>query len=409
MKLTKAAVARLALPHGKRDAIWFDDDLSGFGIRLRAGGKRTWIIQYRVGSKQRRVQLGTPENLGADDAREQAKHKLAAVTLGDDPQATKLAARAKAGNTLGAIVETYLDVKRATLRPRSFAETTRYLRKYWKPLHGLPLHTLPRTDIAARLAKIAADNGPVSATRARAALSALLTWAMREGIADANPVIGTNRPDGRRGEAKTRERVLSDAELAEIWRACSDDDYGHIIRLLILSGQRRNEVGAMAWPEIDLDRGTWTISGDRTKNGRAHAVALPHAALAIVERVEHRAGTDRLFGRGGNGFGGWSKARAALDQRIAKNRGARAEPLGPWVVHDLRRTVATRMADLGVLPHVIEAVLNHVSGHKAGVAGIYNRASYERETRAALALWADHVRSIVEREPRKVISLSRHA
>ena len=349
------------------------------------------------------------ENLGADDAREQAKRKLAAVTLGDDPQACKQAARAKAGNTLGAIVETYLDVKRATLRPRSFAETTRYLRKYWKPLHGLPAHTIPRTDVAARLAKIAADNGPVSATRARAALSALLAWAMREGIADANPVVGTNRPDGRRGEAKTRERVLSDAELAEIWRACGDDDYGRIIRLLALTAQRRNEIGAMAWPEIDLERGIWTIPGDRTKNGRAHVVALTHAARAIVEGVEHRTGTDRLFGRGGNGFGGWSKAKAALDQRIAKNRGARAEPLAPWCVHDIRRTVATRMADLGVLPHVIEAVLNHVSGHKAGVAGVYNRASYEREMRAALVLWADRISSIVERRAPTIIALTERA
>lgn len=173
----------------------------------------------------------------------------------------------------------------------------------------------------------------------------------------------------------------------------------------MLTGQRRNEVGAMTWPEIDLGRGTWTIPGDRTKNGRAHVVALPHAALAIVEQVEHRAGTDRLFGRGGNGFGGWSKAKAALDERIADDRGARGEPMAPWCVHDLRRSVATRMADLGVLPHVIEAGLKHVSGHKGGVAGIYNRASYERETRAALAAWADHVSLLVNSQETKVVPL----
>ena len=127
------------------------------------------------------------------------------------------------------------------------------------------------------------------------------------------------------------------------------------------------------------------------------------------KEFEHRTGTDRLFGRGGNGFGGWSKAKAALDQRIAKNRGARAEPLAPWCVHDIRRTVATRMADLGVLPHVIEAVLNHVSGHKAGVAGVYNRASYEREMRAALVLWADRISSIVERRAPTIIALTERA
>jgi integrase len=395
MKLTRETVRKLALHHGQHDAIVFDDELPGFGVRLRSGGKRTWIVQYRIGVKQRRFTLGTTESLGADEARKQAKRKLAAVTLGEDPQASKMATRAKAANTLAGIIETYLEIKRVALRPRSFAETARYLRKYWKPLHGLPVHSVSRTEVAASLAKITTVNGAVAATRARAALSALLAWAMREGIADTNPVIGTNRPDGRQGEAKTRERVLSNSELTEIWRACGDDDYGRIIRMLSLTGQRRNEVGGMAWSELDLERGTWTIPGNRTKNGRAHVIALSHAALAILARVEHRSWTDRLFGRSENGFGGWSKAKAALNKRIAEKQGT-PEPLKPWCVHDIRRTVATRMADLGILPHVIEALLNHVSGHKSGVAGVYNRSTYETETRAALMLWTDRVCTMVD-------------
>jgi integrase len=416
MKLTKATVARLPLSDdaNKSDVLYFDEDVAGFGIRLRAGGKRTWIVQYRVGAKQRRVTLGDVRKLDADKARKDARNRLAQVTLGGDPQADKAATRAKAAATLGAVVETYLTGKRPILRPRSFDETERYLRKYWRPLHGLPIHKIERRAVAARLTEIASGHGPIAATRARAALSAMLAWAMREGLADENAVVGTNRP----AEPKSRDRVLASAELAEIWAACHDDDYGRIIRLLMLTGQRRDEVGAMGWSEVDVDRSAWCIPAERTKNKRAHTIALPPLALSILEGTERRAGNDRVFGDGDNGFRGWSKAKAALDRRMIEARNSTAKkvrksaadaPVAPWTVHDIRRSVATHMAELGVLPHVVEAVLNHVSGHKAGVAGVYNRSTYANEAKAALALWADHVRTIVEGGEHKVVTLKRHA
>jgi integrase len=413
MKLTKATIANLALPAGKNDVIFFDDEIAGLGLRIRAGGKRTWIAQYRVGAKQRRVTLGDVRKLDADKARTAARNRLAQVTLGGDPQADKATARVKAAATLGAVVDTYLAGKKVTLRPKSFDETERYLRKSWKPVHGLPVHKIERRAVAGRLAEIATDNGPIAATRARAALSALFAWAVREGLANENPVIGTNRP----AEARSRDRVLTDAELREIWSACREDDYGRIVRLLILTGQRRDEVGGMTWSELDLDQGTWRISGSRTKNGRTHTITLPHTALTIVEKVERRTNNDRLFGKGDTGFGGWSKAKAALDERIddTRRREGAQKPTDyvnstpAWTVHDIRRSVATHMAELGVLPHVIEAVLNHVSGHKAGVAGVYNRSGYEREVRISLALWADHVRWIAEGGGRTVMSLPERA
>jgi integrase len=398
MKLSKATIAKLKLPPGKIDHVVFDAELKGFGVRLRAGGKRTWIAQYRVGAKQRRVTLGTvniPEGSGtldAEQARDAASKKLAEVTLGGDPQADKFAERAKAAKTLGAVIDTYLAARQAAWRPKSFSEIERYLRKSWRPLHGLPVHKIERRDVAARVAKIATENGPIAATRARAALSAMLAWAMREGLTEQNVVIGTNRP----AEPRTRARVLSTAELASIWNACRDDDYGRIIRLLILTGQRRNEVGGMAWSELDFDQGTWRIPGDRTKNKRQHTIALPPMALAILRSTERHDDDARVFGRRDAGFGGWSKAKAALDRRMTK-------PVVPWTVHDIRRSVATHMAELGVLPHVIEALLNHISGHKGGVAGVYNRAVYERETHAALALWADHIRSVIGGGERKIV------
>jgi integrase len=425
MKLNKATVAGLQLPAGKPEAFVWDDDVRGFGIRLRAGGKRVWVIQYRVGAKQRRVTLGDVNKLDPAKARAAAKERLSEVILGRDPQAEKVSERAKAAVTLGAVVETYLISRQATLRPKSFEEIERYLRKYWTSLHEVPIHHVERRSIAVRIAEISVANGPVAATRARAALSGLFSWAVREGLAESNPVIGTNQP----AEPRSRSRVLSESEIREIWRACRDDDYGRIVRLLVLTGQRRDEVGAMAWAELDLDRCTWGIPGERTKNHRDHTLPLPPLVISIIQDARQaaeegivppsgaRGRKPKLFGRSADGFAGWSKAKAALDRRIFHERKRLAEkagepvedvkPIAAWTLHDIRRSVATHMAEFGVLPHVIEALLNHVSGHKAGVAGIYNRSRYEGEVAAALARWADHVHALAEGSERRVTPFHR--
>ena len=156
----------------------------------------------------------------------------------------------------------------------------------------------------------------------------------------------------------------------------------------------------MTWDEVDCDGGAWTIPSERTKNGRTHRVPLPPMALEIISSVPKMATRKQLFGTRGSGFGGWSRGREDLDARLA------GRIKTPWRLHDIRRTVATRMADLGMLPHTIEAVLNHQSGHKSGVAGVYNRSRYEREVRSALALWSDHVRSLVEGGERKILNMS---
>jgi integrase len=181
--------------------------------------------------------------------------------------------------------------------------------------------------------------------------------------------------------------------------ACREDDYGRIVYLLALTGQRREEVGGMRWDELDLDARLWRIPPERTKNHRPHDVPLSGPALQILAKVIRR---DRpfVFGEGDGPFQGWSKAKSALDKRIAD---AGSTP-APWRLHDLRRTVATRMGDLGIEPHVVEAVLNHVSGTKAGVAGVYNRSLYAGEKRAALALWADHVMSTFQGGPQNDVA-----
>jgi integrase len=397
MKLTQKAVAALTLPAGKTDVIHFDDEISGFGFRLRlgAGGKvlRSWVCQYRHGGATRRLLLGAATVLGAEQARTMAKKALGRVANGEDPQAHKLDRRGKDRHTLKATVADYLAIKQREVRPRTYTELVRYLSgAYFKPLHSLALDQITRKDVASRLNRISLDSSSIVAGRARATLSAFYVWAMQAGIVEANPVIGTAKPK----ESPSRDRVLSDAELAAIWKACGDDDYGRCIKLLICTGCRRQEIGGIAWSECNFEQATWTLPASRSKNGRAHTLPLLPTMLAIIKAVPKLAGRDALFGARANGFTGWSHGKPELDQRSG---------VKDWTTHDLRRSVATKMADIGVLPHVIEQILNHQSGHRAGPAGIYNRSSYEREVRSALALWHDHVRSVVVGGARKILRM----
>lgn len=235
-----------------------------------------------------------------------------------------------------------------------------------------------------------------------------------------NPVANTNKPVKKE---IPRERVLSDAELVAVWKACGDDDYGRIIRLLILTAQRRDEIGSLAWNELDLDGALWSIPGGRTKNGRDHDVPLSPAAIEVLCDVK-KGDRPLVFGTGEGGFSGWSKAKAALDKRIADVWPTDTKPFEQWTVHDLRRTVATIMAEsprqegashepkrigLGIAPHIVESLLNHLSGHRAGIAAVYNRASYATEKRQALDRWAEHLTGLVKGRNSKIVSLKRPA
>lgn len=241
MKLTKTSVNRLDLPPGKGELIVFDDALPGFGLRIRAGGKRTWVAQYRLGSKQRRVTLGSTNNLDAEEARKHARDILARVQLGQDPQAAKAAARVPKPRemTLCDLVESYLPYAERKLKASTYSGIVIHLRKHWQPLHMHELQNLERRHVAAHLGRIATTSGLYGANRSRAALSALFAWAIGEGLADANPVVGTNKAT----EEVARHRVLTPEELPLVWGLSGQGEYGAIVRLLILTGQRREEVG----------------------------------------------------------------------------------------------------------------------------------------------------------------------
>ena len=405
MKLTPTAVRSAVLPKGKTEAIFFDDDIPGLGLRLREGGSRTFVFQYKRGRVQRRMNLGKAGALNLAEVRQLALQHYASVRRGEDPAADKADALRQAGETFGFYMDQYLDKLRQEYRPRSFTEIQRHLAKHARSLHRMQLAKIDRRDIAAMIVAVTNDAGDPTANRVRASVSTFFTWAMQRGLAESNPVIGTEK-----NEEKSRDRVLTPAELRLIWNALDDNEYGACIKLLALTGQRLSEIGGLRWSEVHDDE--IILPGERTKNGRPHVLPLSKAAAAIIAQQPKGAG-DPIFGDRERGFVNWSNCKIRLDARIAEaNEG---KPIEHWTPHDLRRTFATYAggglpehlfkklpardrdvaSGLGIQPHVVEAVLHHVSGARGGVAGVYNRSTYAREKKHALDLWADRLLAIV--------------
>jgi integrase len=251
-------------------------------------------------------------------------------------------------------------------------------------------------------------SGKATADRARIALSSLFAWAIDRGYLDSNPTLNVRS----RAQGVARARVLDEAELVEVWKACEDaGEFGPIVRLLILTGQRRGEIGDLAWPEIDIEKRQIELPERRTKNGRPHVIPLSAAALAIIDGLPRSLGRDLIFGRGAGGYGGWAKSKAELDARIARARAQSAhkpkcKPMSPWVLHDLRRSFVTHVSERGFAqPHVVEAIVNHISGAKAGIAGTYNKAVYAAEKRQALEMWGAHITALVAGKESNVVAM----
>jgi integrase len=385
------------LPGGRIDKIFFDSELHGFGLRLRAGGSKIWLVQYAVKGRTRRVTLGSTALLDAGKARETARDMLAAVRLGRDPAAEITDTKAKSGETFEACMRLYLTRRRhdGTLRASSYGEIERHLGKNLKALHGLHIAAVDRRAIALELSRFTTERGAVQANRTRASVVKFLNWCAGEGYIDSNPAVFVNR-----NPEQARDRVLTTPELAAIWRAVPASDFGDVVRLLMLTGQRAREIADLRWDEIDLDRSIVTLPPERTKNRRWHIIPLSPMAAGILGARKAVPGRTLVFGNGasGHGFRGFTAAKAKLDERVK---------LKPWVIHELRRACATGMAEIGVQPHIIEAVLNHASGHRAGVAGVYNRATYESEKATALARWDEHLTAVVEGRESNVATLRR--
>lgn len=392
MRLTNQSALAITRPEGRPQITVFDDEVPGFGVRVSAK-TRVWIISYRnkLGQSKQET-IGRVGLLTATEARKAAADMLARVRLGSDPHTERKAAKKAAAVTFGSQIEAYLEMRRKDVSASYYRDLTRSLNVDLAPLHKVPVADMTHGQVHEQIERIARDH-PHAAKQARAGLSRFFKTMVSKGIAPHNPVVDVETP----ATPGARDRVLKDDELIAVWRATAgDDEFSQIVRLLILSGQRREEVAGMTWDEVDLAKAIWSMPGSRTKNGLPHEVPLSPPMLEILRRRDdvRLEGRTHVFGRSGRtGFSGFSKGKALLDERC---------PLGTqWRIHDLRRTVSTNLARLRVRHEVIEAILNHISGAKAGVAGTYNRHLYDAEKREALDLWAQHTATFDTRDLNK--------
>jgi len=393
--LTDAKIKGLKAPE-RGQAEYADKVVSGLRIRIGASGTRTFIIRKRIGGRIANVTVGRfhDQRFTLTDARKKARTLLNDIEGGHDPRGET---RKKTGAGAGTIRSLFDDYKKAKAGRRSIAEVERIFNKYVLPEIGDRLaDSLSRADVTRLIDGVATGGGkptPVMARAVAAQLSAFYTWAMpRLDRLDVNPCRDAGKPD----VPKPRERVLSNDEIKALWTVLEGEGlpWGPSVKLLILTGQRRDEVFSADRAEFDLEAKLWTIPADRAKNGKAHLVALSKAAVALIEAVPVIDGSAKLFPsradpeRGASGF---SRALARIIADMVKELG----PVERFTLHDLRRTMATGLQRLGVRLEVTEAVLNHVSGSRGGLVGVYQRHQFQDEKRHALDAWAAEVERIV--------------
>jgi integrase len=332
--------------------------------------------------------LGDPAVVACVQARYKARQLLARVRLGEDPQGDRIAARKAI--TFAARAEEYLAATADRLRPRTLELRQRHLRLHCKPLHALSPAAITRGELITLLADITRKRGKVAANRCGATLSTLFAWLMLSGVVENNPMVGV-KPHPER----SRERVLSDAELIAVWNATDGgDDFSRIVRLLLLTAGRRSEIGGLKWSEINGD--VFTLPAPRSKNAKAYEIFLH--PLAVMQLPARSSDRDTVFGpTKGAGFTAWPRAKQKLDRRIG------SDAITAWSLHDLRRSCSTWLAEQDTPPHVIDAILNHT---RQGVHSVYNRSTLKAQKRQAWSMWAAHIASLVGLQTDNVTALA---
>jgi integrase len=397
--LAKLPAKREEVPDGKGRGLY---------LVIQPSGAVSWALRYRADGSSRKLTLGQYPALGLATARKRAAEALGQVAGGKDPARTKTAARAAAKaetDKVERVVELFVE-RYAKPKTRDWRETERMLAKEvagrWK---GKRLSEITRAQVNAMLDEIVDRGTPIRANRVFAQFRKMCKWAIGRGIIERSPCEGVTAPSPE----NKRERVLGDVEVKLVWEAAGPLGwpFGPIVKLLLLTGARRDEVAGMRWSEINLGARTWTIPRARSKNDRAYEIPLSDTVMAVLEslpRIGDRV--DFVFSTTGRtAVSGFSRMKANVDAAIAerlreeaKARGAVPEAMPDWILHDLRRTVATNLQRLGVRLEVTEAVLNHVSGSRAGIVGVYQKHDYAAEKRAALMAWATRLAEIVSGE-----------
>ena len=394
-RLTDKSVEN-AKPGNRRREV-ADALLPGLYLIVQPSGVRSWAVRFRASGRPRKLTLGPWPRIGLKDARDLARAALRAAAEGKDPAAEKVEARRRGLDTddlFGAVFDEYLrrHVK-PNLRASTAGEAERLFERRILPRwRKRRLADITRRDILALVDDVVDDGARTTANRVVAALKAFFNWTVGRGILSASPAIGVEKPTVE----TSRDRVLSDDELRRLWRACDEigNPFGPMVKLLLLTGARREEVRSMTDGELDLKARAWTLPATRTKNARQHEVHLSGAALAVLKaspRVRNPAGFV-FCTNGTTAASGFSRAKQRIDALMAAEA-----TIAPWRFHDLRRTVATGMARLGVQLPVVERCLNHVSGSFAGVAGVYQRHQFKLERIAAFNAWENFVVNLVKR------------
>lgn len=391
-----------------------DGGLPGLYLIVQPSGAMSWAVRYRYGNRPRKMTIGPYPTFGLTHARDAGRAAFRAVAEGRDPGAEKLsseASRSNADNLVTSVLDDFIKrhVKKKN-RDSTAKETERFidneLRPKWKHRH---IKSITKRDVVELLDGIVDRGAPASANRVLAILRRFFNWAMERDIVETSPVAGVAAP----GAVVTRDRVLSHDEIRLVWLAAETIGwpFGPMVKLLLLTGQRREEVASAEWSEFNFksEQPSWTIPKERAKNNQGHFVPLSAAAVAVLKALPTIDGDKRfiLTTTGETPVSGFSRAKAQLDaamvaaaKREAMESGDDPEraTLSPWRIHDLRRTCASGMASLGQPVHVVEAVLNHKSGQISGVAAVYNRHDYAEEKRRALSAWASFVQDIVRNQ-----------
>lgn len=384
--LTDLMLRKLTSRGHDRLEVW-DDRVPGFGIRVSKSGTKTFMLTYRHRRRSRRLTLGRYPTVTLGHARDMAIDALRQVAGGRDPI---LEAKRADDRTyqFDAVVTAYVDKHcKKHNKPGTAKESERSLKKHFVSAWGKrDIRDITPAHINEVLDNLIARGTPSEANHALGVVKTLFGWCVDRNMLALSPCDKIRKP----AKHSSRSRVLADAELMKVWHAFDAEGYpfGYLGKLLVLTAQRRGEVTEMRWSQINMERKTWTIPAELAKNGCMHVLPLSDAALAILKKVP-RLSDQRVFparNNDTNAISGFTRAKRRFDKLSG---------VGEWTIHDVRRTVATGLAQLSVAPHVIERVLNHVSGTFAGVAGVYNRFQYVDEMRTALDLWAEHVDKLI--------------
>jgi integrase len=421
IRLTQRAVETLKPPADGRVEYW-DNHLPGFGLRVASSGRKTWVAMYRVGGKLVRETVGALALIpNVAEARDRARESMQKARIGKNPVAERrqreLGAKAQAEalpDTFRAVATRYLErYAKKNTKPTTWKELQRQLEvdvfPKWADRRAA---SITRQDVAALLDGIVDRGSPMQANRTLARLKTLFKWVLDEELIPVDPTARVRKVI----RETARDHTLTDGEIRLFWAGCEKLGwpFGPMYKLLLLTAQRRDEVGAMEWPEIDLERRVWTIPREKAKNDRAHEVHLSALAVETLEGLPRTGNRFVLTTNGERPVSGFSKSKERLDKHMLgllqgesaeAGKDPAAAAIDDWILHDLRRTAATGMARLNISPHVVDKILNHVSGSIRGVAAVYNRHAYLDERQAALEAWSRHVESLVRQTPSNVVEL----